>query len=87
MLFWEPPKFKQFTVKEHTCPNCCALSLDFASSENRVTSFMAHISPLSLKSKTKPNQGKEFRKRICAFKLTSEANKLNKKIERTTNLS
>nr|GMC58300.1 hypothetical protein CK203_067782 [Ipomoea batatas] len=28
--------------------NCLALSFDFASSENNVTSFIAHISPLSL---------------------------------------
>lgn len=31
-----------------TCINCLALSLDFASSENNVTSFIAHISPFSL---------------------------------------
>lgn len=31
-----------------TCINCLVLSFDLASSENNVTSFIAHISPLSL---------------------------------------
>lgn len=41
-------KFLKSTGDQVTCINCLALSLDFASSENNVTSFIAHISPLSL---------------------------------------
>lgn len=54
------------TENQLACIKCLALSLDFASSENNVTSFIAHISPLSL------NQS---RLKLDIHKLTNEQQK------------
>lgn len=51
----------------HTCPNCFALSFDFVSSENNVTSFIAHISPLSLIQYSRTECGKHQKKSLLGI--------------------
>jgi hypothetical protein len=51
-----------FLIGKLTWPSCCAHSRDLGSSEKRVTSFIAHISPLSLhRSQVELSQAKKLK--------------------------